>query len=164
MKKLLVIFAIFILPFSSFAGMKINPKVSYNLYDYDSGSKVDASGVGFGLGVGYSFIGLYTMLEYETATLSIDSTGADDETVNNLNFIVGYEFPILLNVWGGYIFDSDFGNLEGNGTKFGIGYSAAPMVQLYLEIVNIEYDKLSGATLSTKRKLSGHQIGVQIPF
>ncbi|MEC9282333.1 MAG: hypothetical protein VX642_06445 [Bdellovibrionota bacterium] len=160
MKKLIIATCLFLLPISSFAGFKFNPKVNYNLLEYNNN---DATGVGFGLGLGYSFIGLYTVLEYETAELSLDGSSSD-QTMKNMGLVLGYEFPILLNVWINYVFDAEIGSDEGSGTKLGLGYSVAPMVQLYLEIFNLEYDKSNGSTLSSKRELSGQQIGIQIPF
>lgn len=160
MKKLVIAACLFLLPISSFAGFKFNPKVNYNLLEYNNN---DATGVGFGLGLGYSFVGLYTMLEYETAELSVDNYNSD-QTMKNMGLVVGYEFPILLNVWLNYVFDAEFGNDEGSGTKIGLGYSVAPMIQLYLEIFNLEYDKSNGVSLASKRELSGQQIGIQIPF
>ena len=80
MKKLVIAACLFLLPISSFAGFKFNPKVNYNLLEYNNN---DATGVGFGLGLGYSFVGLYTMLEYETAELSVDNYNSD-QTMKNM--------------------------------------------------------------------------------
>ena len=155
-------------PLALQAGFKINPKLVYNNLSLDDGSsKSDGTGLGYGLGVGYSFIGLYAMLEYETATLSVDGN-SNDPDFTNTGLVVGYEFPILLNVWLNYVTSSEIkdtvGTLKGSGTKFGIGYSIAPFIQLTLEFVNLEYDKLGSLTLTTKQKMTGQQIGIQIPF
>ena len=120
MKKLIIAACLLLLPITSFAGFKFNPKVNYNLLEYNSN---DATGVGFGLGLGYSFIGLYTMLEYEAAELSLDGSSSD-KTMRNMGLVLGYEFPILLNVWINYVFDAEIGSDEGSGTKLGLGNSS----------------------------------------
>ena len=165
MKRLLPIILLMLLASPLHAGLKFNPKLGYNLLKFDNtSSKQDMNGAGFGVGVGYSFVGFYSMLEYETIPVSSDNTSVDGESLNNIGIVLGYEFPILLNVWLNYVVNSEINNIKGSGTKIGFGYSIAPMIQLYVEIFDLKYDELGGVSLSNNFKVTGQQVGIQIPL
>ncbi len=135
-----------------FAGIQIN-----STYDDTTASdKGDVTGTAVGARVGFQNLGFMLGLDYRKSSLKFVSDAAgnadSDFTFTTTGFFVGYDFPMMLRVWGTYVFghngdddDSDLKTFEGSGTVIGIGYKVIPFVSLNLEIGNYQNDKVKSA-------------------
>ena len=133
------------------ASILVEPLIGYNLatqFRDDNGG----SGRAFGGRLGYQYLGLQLGADYLNSTVDVDD--AKDFNSEDFGAFVGFQFPILLRVYAGYIFSSsgDYklagANVEakdGSGEKFGIGFTGLPFLNINFEYRNISYDKIGGA-------------------
>lgn len=179
MKKInqLLIGFIVALGFSApaYAGIHIEPFISYAVSGEVGGTPTIDYGGGplFGGRLGYGMLGFFAAAEYEMGTLTQESTPEVDLDVTNLGVSVGYEFPILLRIYGTYIVDSK-GTTDttpeieysGDGVKLGIGYTGLPFVAINFEMtkVNLDEAKVSGITTSQDIDTTTYAIGVSLPL
>jgi hypothetical protein len=167
------------------AGLLIEPVAGYSLAKLDSDDSDNAAGASFGGRLGYQNLGFQLGLDYLRSGLAIDNNDykADLATSEFAGF-VGFEFPILLRVYAGYIFQAtgatkyrtDVGlgggaqtyDLEfdkGTGTKFGVGFTGLPFVD-----INFEYrkGKLTDGKLGSidveDADYSAFMVGISLPF
>ena len=86
---------------------------------------------------------------------------------------VGFEFPILVRVYAGYIFSAkgevstDFGKakMEGAGTKVGVGFTGLPFVDINVEYRRGTYDDVKiGGVKSDDTDFSSLMLGVSLPL
>jgi len=126
-----------------YAGIHFNSKVG--IKSTNDSESVSGSAVGGRLG--FQNLGLMLGLDAKMGTYKISNQSTNDELkYKEYGFFIGYDFPILLRVWGEYIF-SGTGELNDSkgeyskisGTKLGIGYKIIPFVSLNLEIGNTTY-------------------------
>jgi hypothetical protein len=132
-----------------YAGMVLNSK-----YVIDTGGDGDLSGTVVGGRLGFQQLGFMAGIDGRRKSLEMKpKTGSDSEyTFTQLGFFVGYDFPILLRVWGEYVFslegtdnaDSDNKYTGGSGTVFGVGYKIFPFISL-----NFEYSATATSTIET---------------
>ncbi|MBT4793206.1 MAG: hypothetical protein HON90_16660, partial [Halobacteriovoraceae bacterium] len=97
-----------------------------------------------------------------------------DYTFTQLSFFVGYDFPMMLRVWGEYVFsmsgedDDNSSNklIGGSGTVLGIGYKVVPFVSLNFEISNLATDEFENATSTTSNDISytSYLLGISFPI
>lgn len=126
-----------------YAGMYLNSS-----YDIDGGGEGDISGTAVGARVGFQNMGLMLGLNGQRSSWTFEpESGSDsDWTFTRLGFFVGYDFPMMLRLWGEYVFsmdgtlddDSDNKRLGGSGTSFGVGYKVLPFVSLNFELSNLQ--------------------------
>ena len=116
------------------------------------------NGMSYGGRVGYQTLGFQFGLDYLAS--KTESDGADINT-NAIAGFIGYEFPVLFRVYGGYVFsgvltsDSDQSSQDfelsgAKGPKVGIGFSLLSFLDLNLEYRSIQYDEeklLDGAAI-----------------
>ncbi|MFK8139254.1 MAG: hypothetical protein AB8E15_12920 [Bdellovibrionales bacterium] len=166
MKKILLVFAfVFGLSATASAGLLVEPKLGYFTGDFNSTTDNSTNGLLFGVKLGYSFLGGYAALEFETGDLGGDLS---DTTATNYGLTLGYNFPILINAWFTFVFDptvtqsQDFSG--GSGIKIGGAYKFLPLFSAYLEYVDLSYTKLNGVSLASDAKLSGFQFGAMATF
>lgn len=152
----------------SHADFLIEPYLGYHMGNYEqSNTEVDASGMVFGGRLGFSTLGFQFGADYMGGEWSIDTDPDMDGTLSNLGVFVGYEFPIMLRVYGSYFFDAelkDTNKLEGNMIRLGVGLSPFPMVDVNLEYATATYDKVNGASLANDAETSTYGVSVSIPF
>lgn len=165
MKLIVAFLALFSITFTAQAGLLIEPVVGYNViskFDDDSGG----SGSAFGGRLGYQYLGLQLGIDYLNSTMDskIDNAKSDFKT-NEFGAFVGFEFPIFLRVYAGYVFaassdkmkildtDDDINDeyeySKGTGPKFGIGFTGLPFIDINFEMRSIKYaniDITDGAT------------------
>jgi hypothetical protein len=157
------------------AGVLIEPYLGYSIGTTEQGaSENDISGVNFGARLGYkSFLGLMGGFDYMTGTLQDDANPKNDVTPSQLGVFLGYEFPILLRVYGVYGISNKAkfkdrngsDNLEGgNNMKLGVGFTALPLVSINLEYVVASYDESNGNTLNPELSMKTYGISVSAPF
>lgn len=180
---------LFLLVFSFFifkpanAGLLIEPVLGYNFAKLEGDVDEKAIGPSFGGRLGYQNLGFQLGLDFLKSTLDVDN---DDfkENLNSTEYaaFVGFEFPILLRVYAGYIFagaaDTKFRTDLGSGnqdytlkydgitgTKFGVGFTGLPFVD-----INFEYRKGTfkdgklGSAEMEDSDYSAYMIGVSLPF
>lgn len=171
--KSLLLAAAMVVGFSqtAVAGLHVEPFLGYSLSgDWKAGStSTDYSGgPHMGGRLGYGMMGFFIAAEYEMGKMTLDSTPELDFDQTNTGVSLGFEFPILLRVYGTYILDAkaETGSSEykGNGLRLGIGYTGLPFVAINFERVSAEYDELNGATLGTKRETEYYMINVSLPL
>jgi hypothetical protein len=147
--------------------------------------KIDASGLGFGLRLGYSFAMAFAAVDYSTGTFksavkeqpAIANTTTSDMTATNLGVTAGVSLP-MVRPYLGYIFDSqikgDPYSYSGSGIKIGLGFSVIPMVAINAEYIMMSYTKqkdsagtetaMGQAAMFKDYKSSGFMVGVSAPF
>jgi hypothetical protein len=164
MKKFILfisLLGIFVLPKAS-AGLLVEPLIGYN-FNY----KIDddkGHGRAFGGRLGYQNLGLQLGLDYLNSNVDIDG---DDLETNEFAAFVGYQFPILLRVYAGYIFsaDGELGSLEakeGSGTKLGVGFTCLPFVAINFEYRSGKFEKINSTSIDTD--FSSFLISLSVPL
>jgi len=139
------------------AALLIEPVVGYNL-----GTKLDVqhadnysagTGGSYGGRLGYQNFGLQLGLDYLKSSIDM---GTDDFKKNismsEFGAFAGFEFPILLRVYAGYIFSGNADTKSDNnesykmskesGMKVGIGFTGLPFVDLNIEYRKGTFDQL----------------------
>lgn len=127
-----------------FAGMEFNSSAEL------SGTDTDTTGTTVGARLGFQNLGLMIGLDGRRMTQNFEpKTGSDiDVTFTQMGLFVGYDFPMMLRIWGNYVFSLEGENddtstkyTEGSGLVLGIGYKVVPFVSLNLEVSNTETTK-----------------------
>ena len=129
-----------------YAGMALS-----STYTIDGGGSGEISGTVVGGRLGFQQLGFMAGLDGRRQSYEFKpNSGSDSEvTFTQLGFFVGYDFPILLRVWGQYVFsyngedndDADIKYTGGSGTVLGVGYKIFPFIS-----VNLEYSNTSTST------------------
>lgn len=135
---------------------------------------VDITGNSIGARVGFQNLGFMFGVDGRRSSWNLEFDNADiDATVTTLGAFVGYDFPILLRVWGEYVIshngidENDTEYTEGSGTIIGLGYKVMPFVSLNLEIGNFETAKAKtdgGSEGDLDAKYNTFLLGVSIPI
>lgn len=189
MKKLsqLTILLALVLGYSSqsHAGLLIEPVVGYSFasanvdieFPSDPASntsdKKSGSGGSYGGRLGYQNFGFQLGLDYLASSMSVDG---DKFKTSEFGGFVGFEFPILLRVYAGYVFSGN-GTLEtntedlkfknGSGPKVGIGFTLLPFLDINLEYRSIKYEELkltSAPASNINADYNAIMLGFSLPF
>lgn len=133
------------------------------------------SGFSYGGRLGYQNLGFQVGLDYLNTSLNIDDM-KDGLAINEYAAFVGFEFPVLFRVYGGYIFSANgegktddgdkFTMTDGSGFKAGLGFTLLPFLD-----INFEYRRATfGEWKSGSNKIDGdidtsaYMIGLSLPF
>lgn len=142
-----------------YAGFAINGSIE----DTDTNPlKGTYSGLEFGARAGISMMGFMGGVTYNMATESDYKMTESDQTRDlsrasrtDFGLFAGYEFPVMLRVWGSYYLDSKLegksnsGNnpkldatetWNGNGIGLGVGFTPMPFLSLNLEYKSFTYE------------------------
>lgn len=164
----------------AFAGVLIEPYIGYSLAgkidDKEVGdeSKSDYSGLNLGGRLGFQYLGLMGGFAYDHGSYETELTGPQDSvdslksagitmkdkwSANSYGAFVGYNFPILLRVWGTYFFSSKWTDQDNGSTIFtkdsefrgsayelGLGYTALPFLSLNAQYRVTNFDKSKDAS------------------
>lgn len=153
---------------SSQADILIEPYLGYHLGKWKAGStSEDLSGMVFGGRLGFSTLGFQAGLDYMGGELKDDATPKSEFTVSNLGVFVGYNFPILVRVYGSYFFDAELKDtfkLEGTAIRLGVGFSPLPLLDVNLEYMMGTYDKVNGSSINPDVKTDTYGLVLSIPF
>ena len=174
LSALLAAFAVVAAPTAQ-AGVLIEPYVGYYMgKSTQPGSEdTDIKGIGFGGRLGYKFLGLMGGIDYMTGMYDADSTPKVDATPTDLGVFVGYEFPIMLRAYLVYNFQNKLEmdsttkvELEGKGgLKFGVGFTALPLVAINLEYMTAEFDEANGIDQTgNELETKFYGLNISIPF
>lgn len=179
MGKLLVVTVLFCaglgLNQTANAGVMLEPFVGYGMGSSKQGdNNFKDSGAAYGARIAYSQMGFFVGGEYQGGSITSKPTSGSSTTLNitDLGATVGYEFPILLRVFGTYFFSAegklDNGKIKGSGMKVGVGYTAFPLVAFNLEYHTTTYTKgeAGGVSGDLTEKISGNlvMLSVSVPF
>lgn len=178
---------IFALASSAKASILIEPLVGYSMaakvevenYKTYSGG----SGLSYGGRFGYQNLGFQLGVDYLKSTLDMDHKHfKNDFESSEFAGFIGYEFPILLKVYAGYIFSgqaeskgfvnptttlvqkADFNG--GTGGKLGVGFTILPFLDINLEYRQLTYDEfnLGGVKRIEEVNYSAYLLSVSLPF
>ncbi len=177
-----ILIAITVLGFGAspaYAGIHIEPYVGYVSGKIDDGTtKDDVSGMGYGARLGWNTLGLMYGGEFQSGKLKAKTTPTStDMTPTDMGVFVGFNFPILLRVYGTYFFSSTVSTSsggtsskvkDGSGMKLGVGYTGLPFLAINFEMYNSEYSKAeSGGTtsdLNPKFKANTYMLNISLPL
>lgn len=135
----------------------------------------DATGTAMGARLGYQNLGLMLGLNLKKGSFKLkgDSSSADYNYTQYGAFI-GYDFPILLRVWGEFLIggsstsddDSKAEYTTITGTQLGIGYKLMPFVSLNLEIGTSKWDdyEYDGTAINSSVDLSTYFLSISFPI
>jgi hypothetical protein len=188
----LLVILFFFVSKSANAGLLIEPLGAFNfasqgkLKDKDHNKSFSAFGGGYGGRLGYQNFGFQLGVDYLHSSLNTsDSNFKKNISLDEWAGFVGFQFPILLRVYAGYIFSAsgtskyDNGNIVGNsgvqdfkaksgsGAKFGIGFTGLPFVAINLEYRrgSIDSYKIGNASYdSDPLKYSSYLLSLSIPI
>ncbi|MCK5074284.1 MAG: outer membrane beta-barrel protein [Bacteriovoracaceae bacterium] len=181
------------------AGILVDPYVGYRTGSFEVTSEnttyeFDLSGYGYGLRLGYNFLGLMAGVEYGLGSVDREYTRTGSEETydtTQMSAFIGYNFP-LVRFWGSYYWnykleipetnlttgDYEGDKWEGNGFGLGIGFTGIPFISINLEYKRIEIEELTyysssrGATRTvnyptsdtTKPEIDEFFLSVSVPF
>lgn len=167
-KTILSALALLLLSTQVLAGIKIEPGIGYNfagkLTDTDNPARDEStSGLGYFAKLGYQQLGFSAGVDYARSTVTLkdnaDATAIDEDWKGTeIGVFVGYDLPILLRVWGTYVFNAELDRdmplkntktYTGKGFKLGAGYSILPLMSLNLEYKVFTYDEVDSAGVTS---------------
>lgn len=162
------------------AGVLIEPVLGYSFKTFEADgpdtSEEKGSGVSFGGRLGYQNLGFQLGLDYLRSNISMDDNDFKEDLITSeWGAFVGFEFPVLLRVYAGYIFsanaETEFAGGEkvklqdGTGMKFGLGFTGLPFVDINFEYRKGTYTKLkAGDSANVDTDFNAFMIGVSLPF
>ncbi|MBX3022159.1 MAG: outer membrane beta-barrel protein [Bdellovibrionales bacterium] len=155
------------------AAILLEPYLGYHTGKYDSGSReYDLSGLNFGARLGYQNLGLQLGLDYMTGAWTVKTDPSLDAEPSDLGLFVGYQFPVMMRVYGVYNLQSKnkakssagSSTLEGSGIKLGVGFTSLPLVAVNLEYRSSTYTKVDGNSLSKNAKDNTYGLTVSLPL
>lgn len=161
------------------AGLLLEPVLGYSFgsFDIENGSKEDFKGPALGGRVGYQNLGFQLGIDYLRSNLDVDDKNfKDDLVVSEWAGFVGFEFPVLLRVYAGYIFSAEgetkvTGNTkvkltDGTGTKFGVGFTGLPFIDINLEYRRGTFTEFKSGSMksSIDTDYQAYMIGISLPF
>jgi hypothetical protein len=177
--KYLCLLSVFI-SLKSSAGFLLEPYLCYKAYGSTEQviagqtTKWSSSGPALGARLGFSSLGFMAGIDYsvgqfqlkrQTTVLLTTSSTKDDYHSNAFGFFLGYDFPLLLRVWGTYFLSTNYEDQDGanKGERFsgsgygaGIGLKLLPFFSLNLEARRFELD--SFRVTNDKRSLPSQEI------
>ena len=117
------------------------------------------------------------MEDYLSSSININDNAFDSNVdTSEWAAFVGYEFPVFLRVYAGYIFsgtgeykDGSKNKVElseGFGSKFGVGFTGLPLVDINLEYRMGKFDKfeVAGVEGNTEFKYSSILLALSVPL
>lgn len=169
------------------AGLLLEPVIGYSLskFEIDQVGLDDeekANGPSLGGRIGYQNLGFQLGLDYLRGNLNVDDNKyKEDMVTSEFAGFVGFEFPILLRVYAGYIFmasaESDidqglgagkqsFELNDGKGMKLGVGFTVLPFLDINVEYRKGTYSELKIGSTKTDvdTDFSAVMVGVSLPF
>jgi len=178
MKKLLLTLLILIAS-QAHAGILVEPVIGYNFAKLDVkelDTDFTARGPAFGGRLGYQKLGFQLGVDYLNSTLSHSEDDLDDVGLSEWAGFVGFEFPILLRVYAGYILsatantEQDNGDkvelTKGSGMKAGLGFTMLPFVDINLEYRKGTFDQVEvdGVESDDGATYESVMVGLSLPL
>lgn len=174
MKNLIWVFAIVVFfSASAHAGLMIEPYVGYESgsMKQTNQSAINNTGVYYGGRLGYRVLGLKFGLDYQMGSETGKQDGhSGDYKPTDMGAFVGFEFPMLLQVYGSYFvqskakFEGMTDDFKGDGMRFGIGWTGLPFLSVNLEVIMRTYKKYGSTDLTDTLKGNSTALSISIPL
>ena len=174
MKRLFAILALVSVSSVARADLLLEPYVGYFMgnSEISGGYEEDFSGLSLGGRVGFQSFGFMLGGDFMTGKWEDDGNPSMDVTPTNLGVFVGYNFPILLRVYGIYGFSSklkhettNYSNTyEGDSIRLGVGFTGLPFISINLEYFTAEYDEDDFGAQNPSLESSGYGLTVSLPL
>lgn len=160
------------------AGLLVEPIIGLNVNHKLEPKSDSYSGLGgaYGGRLGFQNYGFQLGLDYLASSTDLD----DKDFKNNFKSqdwaaFVGFEFPILVRVYAGYIFSATGDvNLtgggkakmtDGTGTKIGVGFTGLPFLDINVEYRRGSYDSVKvGGVKTGSADFSATMLSVSLPL
>lgn len=183
MKNLALLFVLVAMTFSSnakagfllepYMGMHFNS--SYTDNDCVSDCDKSISGVAIGGRAGFQNLGFMFGVSGKRVSYDVEDSTDGDLATTTIGVFAGYDFPILLRVWGEYIlsgtgaWNDSSTNQELNvasGTTLGIGYKIFPFISLNLEIGSLNFDEYTSDSGdgTVDVDFNTYMLGISVPL
>lgn len=166
------------------AGLLLEPVLGYSMGKFEiddvDTSEEKTNGVSMGGRLGYQNLGFQLGVDYLRSSMNVDDNDFKEDLVTSeWALFAGFEFPILLRVYAGYIFsatgesETDTGSgredlkfSDGTGMKLGVGFTGLPFVDINVEYRKGTYgeDKIGATKTERDTDFSAIMIGVSLPF
>lgn len=162
------------------AGLLIEPVLGYSFKSFEvdapDSSQEKGSGVSYGGRLGYQNLGFQLGLDYLKSSISLtDNDFKEDLSTSEWAAFAGFEFPILLRVYAGYIFSANAETevaggtklklQDGTGMKLGVGFTGLPFVDINFEYRKGTYTKIKmGSSADVDTDFNAFMVGVSLPF
>ncbi len=176
---LLIVSFLFVLPAK--AELLLEPVLGYSLatkLDFEDGKSYSGGrGPSYGGRIGYQKLGFQVGLDYLHSNIDMDHDDfKKDVSMNEWAGFVGFEFPILLRVYGGYIFSATgetegVGNSQidfksGSGFKAGLGFTLLPFLDINFEYRRGTFDEWKAGSVKFDKSVdyNAFMIGLSLPF
>lgn len=183
MKNLILLFSITLFAFTSTAqaGFLLEPYMGMHFNstykDNDCSGNCDGSisGIAIGGRAGFQNLGFMFGVSGKRVSYDVEDSTQGDLATTTIGVFAGYDFPILLRVWGEYIlsgtgaYDDSSSNQElnvGSGTTLGVGYKIFPFISLNLEIGSLNFDETTydGGSNKIDTDLNTYMVGISVPI
>lgn len=171
---------------SANAALVVEPLIGHNFGGkaevHGGGSSYSGiNGLGYGGRIGFQKLGFSVAADYLHSNLDMhDNDFSKKLNTNELAALVGFRFPILLKVYGGWIvsatgntsYDSGTGSDQtlklnsGHGYKIGAGWTLFPLLDINLEYRSLQFDdyKLGGTKNKSNVDLSAWMLSLSLPL
>ncbi len=156
------------------ADLLVEPFAGYEFGNIKQGNSSDGlSGANYGARLGYESLGFMIGGEYALGALRGSPSGGSNYNVSttDVGIFAGYNFPVLLRVYGTYYplstaTDDNIpgGDLNGTGYRVGIGFTPLPFITVAVEVVDRDYTKQGSSSLTHNVKTNSTLITVTLPF
>lgn len=163
------------------AGLLIEPLVGYSFGSFEGEDldQEDISGASYGGRLGYQKLGFQLGLDYLKSSFNVDNKDYSSFDTSEIGGFIGFEFPVFLRVYAGYIFsatgETTFDNgssknkiefQSGSGSKFGLGFTGLPFIDINLEYRKGTFDeyKTQGIKVKDATDYSVYMLSLSFPF
>ena len=169
MKKILLLCLFVLFSFNSFAGLLIEPLVGMSFskkISFDGGNDY-SSGTGYAFGGRLGYQSGWFQIGGDLLQSSMDMSDSDfGENVKTKEYgaFVGLELPILLRLYGTYIFSAN-GETEidstnvvmkgGSGFKIGAGFTLLPFLDINADYRSIAFEN---------QDFEAYMLSISLPF
>lgn len=185
MKNLILLFVLIAFVFSSkaqagfllepYAGMHLNSTFKDNSSTTCTTCNGSISGVALGGRAGFQNLGFMFGVSGKRVSYDVEDSTEGKLATTTIGVFAGYDFPILIRVWGEYIlsgtgaYDDSTNNQKLNvasGTTLGIGYKIFPFISLNLEVGSLHFDEATydGGSSSVDVDYNTYMLGISVPL
>lgn len=153
------------------ASILLEPYAGYYSGTGDNGTtENDLKGMTYGARLGFQQLGLMAGFDFMGGNWTLDATPSQELIPTEAAFFVGYNFPMMVRVYGAYGFNASLKvkevgeKFEGSSMKAGIGFTSLPLVSVNLEYSTATYNKFAGNDLSKDFTRSMYGLSLSIPL
>ena len=160
------------------ASLLVEPYLGYHVGNETIGSpstSVALNGVTFGGRVGFQKLGFMAGGDLMTGSWNQAGTStmaSSTGTPTDLGVFAGYNFPVLIRVYGVYGLSSQFKSTQagvnsttsGTDMKLGVGFTMFPLISINLEYITGTYTKTNAGPITPNTTTSLFGVTVSVPL